>query len=150
MEGWIDMMFIRNAQLADSAEIARLSSQLGYQVSVTQVLKRLEKIMANDDNAVYVMEENNSEISGWVHVHGRHLIEAQSFAEIGGLVVDVNHRRKGIGEQLMRKCEEWARTRGYQEVRLRSGGHRKEAHEFYKRIGYTNEKWQEVFSLKLN
>lgn len=144
------IMLIRNAQITDSVEIARLSSQLGYEALVTEVLKRLEKLLANDDNAVYVMEENNGQITGWVHVHGRHLIEAQSFAEIGGLVVDENHRRKGIGEQLMRKCEEWARITGYQEVRLRSGGHRKDAHEFYKRIGYNNVKWQEVFSLKLN
>jgi GNAT superfamily N-acetyltransferase len=143
-------MFIRNAQITDSAEIARLSSQLGYEASATEVLNRLEKLLANDDNAVYVMEEINSQITGWVHVHGRHLIEAQSFAEIGGLVVDENHRRKGIGEQLIRKCEEWARIRGYQEVRLRSGGRRKDAHEFYKKIGYKNVKWQEVFSLKLN
>jgi GNAT superfamily N-acetyltransferase len=64
--------------------------------------------------------------------------------------VDNQHRRKGIGEMLMRESEVWAKNKGYQEVRLRSGGQRKEAHEFYKRIGYKNVKWQEVFSLKLN
>jgi hypothetical protein len=32
---------------------------------------------------------------------------------------------------------------------FRSGGHRKEAHQFYEGIGYENIKWQEVFRLKL-
>jgi hypothetical protein len=43
-----------------------------------------------------------------------------------------------------------AREKGYQEIRLRSGGQRKEAHEFYKGIGYKNIKWQEVSSMELN
>jgi N-acetylglutamate synthase-like GNAT family acetyltransferase len=129
-------MTVRMARVTDSNEIARLSLQLGYKVLESDVLIRLEKLLLNDDNAVFVMEINNNEIFGWVHVHGRHLIESHSFAEIGGLVVDNNHRRKGIGENLMRKCEEWSREKGYQEVRLRSGGQRKDAHEFYKRIGY--------------
>jgi GNAT superfamily N-acetyltransferase len=106
--------------------------------------------LLNEDNAVYVMEFSSNEISGWVHVHGRLLIEAYPFAEIGGLVVDNNHRRKGIGENLIRKCEEWARKKGYQEIRVRSNGQRKEAHEFYKRIGFENLKWQEVYTFKLS
>jgi GNAT superfamily N-acetyltransferase len=148
MEGWM-IMPIREAQITDSLEIARLCSQLGYDVSESEVWGRLRKILADRDHAVYVMEVSPNEIAGWVHVHGRHLIEAQSFAEIGGLVVDHPYRRKGIGETLMRKCEEWAGKKGYREVRLRSGGHRKEAHAFYSSIGYQNTKWQQVFSLEL-
>lgn len=136
--------------ISDSKEILRLSLQLGYEVLESEILKRLDKLLVSDDNEVFVMELDTNKIAGWVHVHGRHLIEAHPFAEIGGLVVDHNHRRKGIGEKLMRKCEDWARKMGYQEIRLRSGGQRKEAHKFYKRIGYKNIKWQEVFSIELN
>lgn len=140
-------MSIRGARLTDSIEIARLSLQHGYEVSETDVLKRIEKLLLNDDHAIYVIEVSSNEISGWIHVHGRHLIGVHPFAEIGGLVIDKNHRRKGNGEKLMRKCEDWAKSNGYQEVRVRSGGQRKGAHEFYKGIGYKNSKWQEVFSL---
>ncbi|WP_088044601.1 GNAT family N-acetyltransferase [Bacillus sp. EAC] len=142
-------MLIREARLTDSKEIARLSLQHGYEVSETEVLKRMEKLLLNDDNAIYVIEVNSNEISSWIHIHGRHLIGVNPFAEIGGLVVDQSHRRKGNGEKLMRKCEDWARKKGYQEMRVRSGGQRKEAHEFYKNIGYKNSKWQEVFTLSL-
>ncbi|MGM0837995.1 MAG: GNAT family N-acetyltransferase [Bacillota bacterium] len=142
-------MQIRNARMADSKEIARLSFQLGYEVSESHVEKQLEKLLQWEDHQVYVIEESETEIAGWVHVHGRHVIESHSYAEIGGLIVNNKHRRKGVGETLMRNCEEWARNKGYQEVRLRSGGQRKEAHEFYRKIGYQNVKWQEVFSLRI-
>ena len=142
-------MIIREAKFADAKELARLSLQHGYEVSEGNVLKHLEKIQSYEDHAVYVGEVNSDELVGWVHVHGRYMIGVHPFAEIGGLVVDEQHRRKGYGEQLMRKCEEWAKVMGFEEVRLRSGGQRKGAHEFYRRIGYENVKWQEVFSLKL-
>lgn len=143
-------MKMREANLTDFKEITRLSLQHGYEISEAAVQRHLEKLVSGSDHAVYVIEINDVEIAGWVHVHGRHLLDALPFAEIGGLVVDENHRRKGYGEKLMRKSEEWARKNGYHEVRLRSGGQRKEAHEFYKSIGYKNIKWQEVFSLILS
>ncbi|MFC0189484.1 GNAT family N-acetyltransferase [Fictibacillus aquaticus] len=142
-------MTITKARLSDSEEIARLSGQHGYEVTEEEVYRHLEKILSDKDHAVFVIKLSDHELAGWAHVHGRHLIDVNPFAEIGGLVVDVNYRRKGYGEQLVRMCEKWARENHYKEVRLRSGGHRKEAHEFYKRIGYDNIKWQEVFSLKL-
>lgn len=81
------------------------------------------------------MDDQN--ISGWVHVFGKCLIELE-YAEIGGLVVDSDYRRQGIGLKLMRTCEEWVKENGYREIRLRSGGQRNEAHEFYKKVGYEN------------
>lgn len=96
---------------------------------------------------IFLFEMDNS-ICGWVHVFGKCNIQLEH-AEIGGLVVDTEYRGKRIGKKLMRKAEEWAKEKGYLEVRLRSGGYRKEAHQFYKSIGYENIKWQEVFNHKL-
>jgi GNAT superfamily N-acetyltransferase len=64
-------------------------------------------------------------------------------------VVDKEFRRQGIGAKLMKKAEDWAKENGYAEIRLRSGGQRKEAHEFYKAIGYENINWQQLFRLKI-
>ncbi|UQZ82048.1 acetyltransferase [Paenibacillus konkukensis] len=141
-------MFIRKAELSDAAHLSALSEQLDYTVTPEDMAARLGKIFNEADHAVFVMETENS-VAGWVHIHGRHLLESPAFAEIGGLVVDSAHRRKGIGEKLMRQCEQWAREKGYAAVRLRSSDQRKEAHEFYKRIGYDNVKAQQVFHLKL-
>ncbi|MDV2684035.1 GNAT family N-acetyltransferase [Alkalihalophilus lindianensis] len=108
----------------------------------------LRAIIKDNDNAVFVFETNEGleTLSGWVYVFGKHLIELE-YAEIGGLVVDNNKRRQGVGERLMRRSEEWAKESGYKEIRLRSGGQRKEAHAFYERIGYKNINWQQLFTI---
>jgi N-acetylglutamate synthase-like GNAT family acetyltransferase len=93
-------MQIRSAQPSDAAQLTRLSEQLGYASEEEQILQRLTRLLCDEDHAVYVMEVDG-EVAGWVHVHGRHLIESPDFAEIGGLVVDRNYRRKGIGELLI-------------------------------------------------
>ncbi|WNQ10562.1 GNAT family N-acetyltransferase [Paenibacillus aurantius] len=140
---------IREAVKEDAREVARLSSQLGYEITEFEAGERLERLLADRDHAVYVQEAEGGGLAGWVHVHGRHLIESPPFAEIGGLVVDGTQRRKRVGEQLMRRSEQWARESGYRMMRIRSGSQRKEAHEFYQRIGYEAVKRQEVFALSL-
>jgi len=85
-------------------------------------------------------------VAGWVEVFGVHmLVSPFFFAEIGGLVVDSGVRRQGVGRSLMTQAETWARAHGYSEVRLRSGLHRAEAHEFYRSIGYELAKTSHMF-----
>ena len=42
----------------------------------------------------------------------------------------------------MQQVETWAKEKGIKEIRLNSGGTRKEAHEFYRAIGFDDEKVQ--------
>ena len=137
----------RSALINDSPEIARLSSQLGYPVETNQVIERLSNILNYEDNYVYVAELNEK-LVGWVHAHGRYLIESPICVEIGGLIVDSDHRGQSIGKTLMKNCEEWASVLGFREIRVRSGGTRISAHKFYAQIGYENIKSQQVFNKK--
>lgn len=139
---------IRTAKNTDAEEIARLSAQLGYSTAMEQIKSRIERLICDKDAAIFVCEIPDNHLAGWVHVLGKHLLHTE-YAEIGGLVVDKTFRRQGIGLQLMKKSEEWAKVNDYHEVRLRSGAERKEAHKFYQQIGYTNIKAQQVFALKL-
>ena len=141
------MKVIRTAKLTDSEEIKRLCTQLGYSVSIEQIKLRIERLTNDINNAIFVYQINDN-LSGWVHVFGKYLIELE-YAEIGGLVVDSNYRRQGIGLKLMNECKEWAIENNFKEIRLRSGGQRKGAHEFYKQIGYENPNWQELFIMKI-
>lgn len=59
-----------------------------------------------------------------------------------GLAVSADYRRKGIGKALLNHTEDWARKSGINYVRLNSGITRKEAHNFYRAMGYDNEKVQ--------
>lgn len=69
---------------------------------------------------------------------------------IGGLVVDRNHRRLGIGRALMERAEVWAAERGCSMVRLTSSATRTAAHQFYEGLGYTTIKTQYSFIKPLN
>jgi len=142
-------MNIRTALISDTGDIANLCLQLGYEVSEQLVKENLGKLIDKQDNAIFVMENKHNKIIGWVHVYGKHLLETNAYAEIGGLIVDQNYRRLGIGERLMKMCEDWSVKEGYGMLRLRSGISRKEAHMFYENLGYENVKLQKVYERKL-
>ncbi|HUU12152.1 MAG TPA: GNAT family N-acetyltransferase [Terriglobia bacterium] len=129
------MIRIRPANPDDAERIAALATQLGYPSTPAQVASRLERLLRDDEHAIFVAAQS-ALVVGWVHVFEKHLLESEPEAEIGGLVVDENHRRAGAGKLLMERAEEWARSRGLKSVYLRSNVIRKEAHAFYEKLGY--------------
>jgi GNAT superfamily N-acetyltransferase len=139
------MVEIRLARTEDIERIVALCEQLGYPSSQEQVRERLCQIQQRDDHAVYVAERADGRVVGWVHVFIRRLLVADLHVEIGGLVVDEEHHRRGIGQLLMEQAERWASEKGCQAVYLRSNVIREGAHAFYERIGYTNIKQSKVF-----
>jgi GNAT superfamily N-acetyltransferase len=139
---------IRGARIEDALQLARLTEQLGYSADPSFIARQLNTFLSEPDHGIFVTEQDGKLI-GWVHVYRSQLFYL-SFAEIGGLVVDESFRGQGIGRALMEKCEEWARSKGIPEIRLRSGSHRTEAHKFYERIGYEQIKQQKVFSKRLS
>lgn len=136
---------VRLAARGDADGIARLSAQLGYPSSPQEIQRRLGRIESGPNHAAYVAVGADGKLIGWVHVHASHLLESDPEAEIGGLVVDEARRASGVGRLLMQRAEQWARERGLGSVYLRSNIIRKEAHEFYKRLGYCVVKTQYAF-----
>jgi GNAT superfamily N-acetyltransferase len=65
------------------------------------------------------------------------------------LVVHPEFQRQGFGRRLLREGEGWALRHGFSRVRLRSGVHRTEAHEFYERQGYAKSKASYAFERHL-
>jgi len=140
-----DQTTIRLASAADVGRIAVLCQQLGYPASQEQVQRRLHQIQQDESHAVYVAEQSDGHIVGWVHVYVCQLVVTDPQTEIGGLVVDEGYHRRGVGRLLMEQAERWAREKGCWAVHLRSNIVRKGAHVFYERIGYSNVKTSRVF-----
>jgi len=140
--------FLRQAELNDVEFISKLSNQLGYETTIEKMHKRLSEILNNTDNCIYVCVDNEN-VVGWVHGFYSLRVESDSFVEIGGLVVDENYRRNGIGKILVEKVIEWARTRKSTKIRVRCNTVRKETHIFYNRIGFNETKEQKIFDMKL-
>jgi GNAT superfamily N-acetyltransferase len=135
---------IRGARASDADAIAELTTQLGYDATEEEAAHRLSRILLRDDQQFFVADVDSRAV-GWVHVVLAEYVDAEAFVVIGGLVVDRNHRRLGIGRALMDRAEIWARERGCSIVRLTSSSTRKTAHRFYEDLGYTNIKTQYSF-----
>ena len=135
-------MMVRPMLRDDSATVATLSYDLGYPSGPEEIGKRFDAVMHGGDAAVFVAESDGGDVIGWLHVHGRRLLESDPHAEIGGLVVSPAARRAGAGRKLVAGAEGWARDNGYRVLTLRSNTSRIEARPFYESIGFRISKTQ--------
>jgi GNAT superfamily N-acetyltransferase len=140
---------IRAARISDAEAIGNLTSQLGYEVEVSTVAARLSRILLRSDQE-FTVAELDGRLGGWVHAVISEYIESERFVTIGGLVVDKNHRMKGIGRKLMEHVEAWTKAQGCLIVRLWSSSTRTGSHRFYEAVGYTNIKTQYSFIKSLD
>lgn len=137
-------MVIREATITDAAAICRISSKdLGYECEERFVKGRLENLDSNRE--IVFVAELDGNVVGYIHGEVYSLLYWESMVNILGLAVASDCRRQGAGKALMKRVEEWAKERGINEIRLNSGGTRKEAHEFYRAIGFDDEKMQVRF-----
>ncbi len=136
---------IRNATLDDAAALSELSGTLGYPSSTREVLDRLEPITRSQDDSVLVACMPDGSVVAWAHIFLARRVEADMFAELGGLVVAEDRRRMGIAGALVTAAETWAAARGATRIRVRSRSSRTGAHAFYSKRGFARIKEQEVF-----
>lgn len=139
---------VRPATTEDAQAIARLSqSALGYCCTAELVKEGLRQLNSNRE-AVFVAEEAGI-VQGFVHVETYRVLYFSPMANLLGLAVLEQARRKGIGRKLMEAAERWAKDRGLTTMRLNSGASRTEAHTFYRSLGYSGEKGQLRFLKEL-
>lgn len=141
---------IRLAMPEDAEAIAQLAEQLGYPVTKFAVQERLKRLEADPDRAVYTADLSNKSIIGWTHVYAHESLLTGRVAEIGGLIVDQNYRRQGVGRSLLQQAEQWAHKQNCSSIIVRSNIQRQAAHHFYNRAGYQSYKTQLVFDKALN
>ena len=139
---------IREARITDYEEIQSICElDLGYVCEKELVKARLANLDYNRE-CVFVADVDNK-VTGFIHIERYDLLYAQSMANILGIAVSSEFRRQGIGKQLLAVAEQWAKDRGITMMRLNSGATRKEAHMFYRNLGYNNEKAQLTFTKSL-
>jgi GNAT superfamily N-acetyltransferase len=136
---------IRRAHRSDSAQIAELSTQLGYPATIREMAGRLSLVIPHRDSAVFVAFTAPAGVIGWLHVSVTRLLEVPLRAELNGLVVDDKRRSLGAGAMLLAAAERWAKSHGCKSVSVRSNVIRGRAHAFYERHGYEHYKTQKAF-----
>jgi len=142
------MINIRKVKIEDCKLINKLSNQLGYKSDIDETKNRLFTIVNSTEHSVYIAELENN-VVGWIHGFISYRIESDTFTEIGGLVVDENHRRLGIGQLLVAKVLKWSKEKGVKRTRVRCNSKRIESHLFYENIGFDLYKEQKIFDKQL-
>lgn len=136
------------ARPSDASTIADLTGELGYEVTAGELERRLAAILGDDNHAVFAARMED-QLVGWIHVVGVKRLEATFFAELGGLVVQEEARRQGVGRRLVDAALKWANERGYRTLRVRTNVVRADAPLFYESLGFTRVKDQLVFAQKI-
>ena len=142
------VILIREITPDDDGAAAGLSAELGYAVSADFMRARIEFLLSQADHVVYVACLAGT-VAGWIDVSIAHHLQAESRAEIGGLVVAAKVRSQGIGRLLVARAEQWAQDRGLASMLVRSRVTREDAHRFYLREGYARNKTSAVFTKEL-
>ena len=137
-------MTIRRAVLADAAEIARLSGELGYPLTADAMRARLAALLSSEQHHIAVAA-SDGRLLGCMHVEHRVSLEGGDRAELMALVVDSTVRRRGLGRELVAAAEQWALARGLDSLTIRSNVARELSHPFYESLGYERAKTQHVY-----
>ncbi|MFT8838322.1 GNAT family N-acetyltransferase [Liquorilactobacillus satsumensis] len=144
---------IRNVKEIDGIAIQRLNKdQLGYDYPLNKTNKNLKRLL-NDSRHHYMLvfeDDNTKKVNGYVHAELYEETYFDPMFNILALAVYATSQNKGIGKQLMIKVEKIAKNCGVSSIRLNSGESRLGAHEFYKKLGYVNNKSQKRFEKTLD
>jgi ribosomal protein S18 acetylase RimI-like enzyme len=137
-------MILREMEINDSNDVSVLSKELGYDVTVEKIKQRFRQVQ-NKPNYRIIVAELENKVVGFISYEHYEPIYFDSGINVLGLVVKEQYRNKGIGKELLKECENYAKNNDLKYVRVNSGSQRIEAHKFYRKNGYLNEKEQKRF-----
>ncbi|HEY8110422.1 MAG TPA: GNAT family N-acetyltransferase [Candidatus Nitrosotenuis sp.] len=132
---------IRKANKGDIAEILNLLYQLQRPKPKTNsesiaFRKQIFQYLDEKDKKIIVYEQNSKIIGLVSMMFLPRLNRTKLELYIPELVVSKDNRGLGVGKSLMESCVNMAKKRKCFRIRLESGNQRKDAHKFYKKIGF--------------
>jgi GNAT superfamily N-acetyltransferase len=139
---------IRRAEPKDGPLLVGLCRQLGYQVTLEQVLDHLGRHREQAGHCLLVALLESAPV-GWLEVSVRDALESGRWAEISGLVVLASHHSRGVGTALVQAARAWAHGQGLARLRVRTRIDRERAAGFYERLGFRLRKQQRVYEMDL-
>ncbi|MNS55829.1 putative acetyltransferase [compost metagenome] len=138
---------IREIRVTDYHDIYLLNQEFKPNLtafSKENVREKIEKIIKNTKDIIFVCEENN-EVIGYIHGSPYELLFAEPLVNVLGFVVREKNRNQGIGSMLMECLEQWAQNNGSSGIKLLSHPSRVQAHRFYERRGFIFTKDQKNY-----
>jgi GNAT superfamily N-acetyltransferase len=134
-----DVVRVREARLADAAEVIRLLSQLGHAQPAGDDSARLAAFLEQGE-CVLVAERDSARPAPLLGVVTLHIApvmhRAGPIGRLSAVVVDESARGGGIGRALVLAAEAYFAARGCAMIEVTSNKARTDAHAFYERLGY--------------
>jgi GNAT superfamily N-acetyltransferase len=136
-----DAIDVREAEVADAAEVVRLLTQLGHPQPAGDPATRLAAFLGQGQRvlvAARLPSAPGSALLGAVTLHIMPVMHrAGPIGRLTAVVVDEGIRGKGVGRALVRASEAFLLGRGCAMIEITSNKSRADAHAFYERLGYT-------------
>jgi aminoglycoside 6'-N-acetyltransferase I len=115
----VNFTLIRLATPADQSEWLRMRHELWPDVEPEDLLREMERILADPQMPVFVIERANGKLGGFVETGTRKYADGCETSPVGyleGWWVDEDLRGKGLGKALIVTAENWARAQGLHEM----------------------------------
>jgi len=140
---------IRAAETADTDALADLMTQLGYETRASEMQMRMEAILADKHYATFVAV-SKGKVCGMIGTFTCYSYEHNSpSSRILALVVSEKMRGRGVGHALIAAAEKGLSQKNISRVAVNTRFERKEAHEFYEKLGYTRNGFRFVKELPM-
>jgi ribosomal protein S18 acetylase RimI-like enzyme len=140
---------VRAAEATDVEALADLMTQLGYPTRTSEMQMRMEAIRADKNYATFVAV-SKGKVCGMIGTLTCYTYEHNSpSARILALIVAEKTRGRGVGHALIAAAERDLAQRNISRVAVNTRFERKEAHEFYEKVGYTKNGFRLVKELPM-
>lgn len=127
---------------SDISSLIALMEQLGYKHTHDSLSNNIQAIRKSGGE-VFVAEYANTICGCICAIIDVRLAEGAK-GEIVSLIVSEDYRGRGLGKELVSTAERWL-SNYVTEIRIRANEIRKNAHKFYKALGYQESKKQMLF-----
>jgi GNAT superfamily N-acetyltransferase len=139
---------IRPVQTSDYSGLLPLLEQLGYP-NTMEVVERYCTSRQDWPTHIILVAVAHNRLVGLMELAIMSYLHSGVHGEIISIVVDEQHRGKGLGKALLLYADDWFRARGIGDVCVRSRSSRTQAHQFYQKHGFVLSKTSHFFRMSL-
>lgn len=113
-----------------------LENDLGYNCELDKLNNRIDEMLKRGNYQIFVACDGDK-VVGYIGCVSYLAFELENEGmKIIALAVSKEYRRKGIGTELLKTAERWAKENNIEVILLNSGLPREDAHRFYESQGY--------------
>lgn len=118
-----------------------LENDLGYNCELDKLNNRVDEMLKRGNYQIFVACDGDK-VVGYIGCVSYLAFELDNEGmKIIALAVSKEYRRKGIGTQLLKTAEQWAKENNIEVILLNSGLPREDAHLFYESQGYLKKSY---------